>query len=58
MEENMDIEVQIMVEILELKELLQDAIKEDKPYYITDLYHKMIALKNDELKLLQSVEDI
>ena len=58
MEENMEIEVQIMVEILELKELLQDAIQEDKPYYITDLYHKMIALKNDELKLLQSVEDI
>ena len=54
----MDVEAQLMVEIIELKEALDKAIEDDKPSYVTEVYHKMIAIKNDELKLLQSLEDL
>lgn len=55
---NMDKKTQIEAEVVKLKEALQVAIAEDKPSYITELYHEMLNIKKDELKLLQHVDDL
>jgi hypothetical protein len=54
----MDIETTLLIEILELQEALDQAIQEDKPRYITDIYHKLIETKTYELELLQKAEYI
>ncbi len=51
----MDIETGIIVNIIDIQQLLQDAIELKRPQHIIELFQSMIDTKEDELKLLESV---
>lgn len=49
-------EIEITVDIIDLKEMLQKAIENKHPQHLIRKYEKMIEGKQDELKMLQFVE--
>jgi hypothetical protein len=55
---DMEIDIKLIVDILELKDLLNNAIELNHPGNLIQLYRGMINNKTAELKLLQSIEGI
>ncbi len=54
----MKVEVQITVDIIDIKEIRKKAIQNKHPAHLIKMYGKMIEDKQDELRMLQFVEAI